>query len=114
MLYLQGRTFDGHILDMFEFGVDQYQSIDFFSGMKKTFGSKPLLVFLGKQWSSDALYTRIENYFIDFFRGTKFDMISLAGIDNVLVFSVVDSKIYIRGYAVSFKKSGTKVCFNIT
>ena len=67
-------------------------------------------MFLGIQWESDSLYKRISNFLMDFYRGIKFDMISLKGIDHILSFTVVDGKIYMRGYAVSFRKSGTKVC----
>ena len=48
--YIQGRTFDGHVLDMFEFGIENFQSINHFDGMKKTIGSKPMLIFLGIQY----------------------------------------------------------------
>jgi ribosome production factor 2 len=95
---------------MIEFGVETFQSVSSFHGMKKTVGSKPLLAFLGSSWDSDTTYARIRNYFLDLFRGTKFDMLSLQGIDHILVFSVVDGVIHMRGYAVNFKKSGTKVC----
>ena len=104
-----GRTFDGHILDMIEFGVDSYESIDSFAGSKKAVGSKPMLAFLGSQWESDSTYGRIRNYFIDLFRGVAFDLLSLQSVDHVLVFTVIDSKIHFRGYFVSLRKSGTKV-----
>ena len=122
---------------MFEFGIENFQSINNFNGMKKTIGSKPMLLFLGIQyyqliiillyylilfytlyflgiqWESDSLYKRISNFLMDFFRGIKFDMICLKGIDHILSFTVVDGKIYMRGYAVSFRKSGTKVCLTL-
>jgi ribosome production factor 2 len=94
---------------MIEFGVESHQSIDSFVGMKKTVGSKPLLAFLGSQWEKDSTYMRIENLFIDLFRGTKFDKLSLQGIDHVITFTAIDGIIYLRGYAINFKKSGTKV-----
>ena len=106
-----GRTYDSHILDMFEFGVNSetYKSITSFEGMKKAVGSKPLISFIGSQWNNDSMYQRLGNFFMDYFRGIKFDMLSLQGIDNLIVFSVVDGKIFVRCYGISFKKSGTKV-----
>jgi ribosome production factor 2 len=66
----QGRLFDGHLLDMFEFGVDPEtkKSLEDFSGEKKGLGSKPLLLFNGDQWANEPTYKAIQNLFIDFFR----------------------------------------------
>ena len=113
---VMGRSYDGHVLDMFEFGVDSnnYKSIASFVGMKKAVGSKPLMAFIGSQWKNDSLYQRISSFFMDFFRGVKFEMLSLQGIDNILFFHVIDGKIYMRCFGVAFKKSGTKVRITIT
>lgn len=97
---------------MVEFGVDEHVPIDSLQGSKKAVGSKPLILFLGDQWESDTLYTRIQNILLDFFRGDKIDMISLKGVDHVISCTSVDGKILIRTYSVGFRKSGTKV--NIT
>jgi ribosome production factor 2 len=104
-----GRTFDGHMLDMVELGVEMHQPLETFKGSKKAMGSKPLMAFLGDQWESDSTFMRIQNLLLDVFRGDKIEMISLKGMDHVLVFTVAESKIMLRGYTVSFKKSGTKV-----
>lgn len=94
---------------MVEFGVDEHVPIDSLQGSKKAVGSKPLILFLGDQWESDTLYTRIQNILLDFFRGDKIDMISLKGVDHVISCTSVDGKILIRTYSVGFRKSGTKV-----
>ena len=104
-----GRTYDGHMLDMIEFGVDAHTPLETFKGSKKAMGSKPLMSFLGEQWESDSTFVRIQNLLLDVFRGDKIDMISLKGMDHVLVFTVVESRIMLRGHTLSFKKSGTKV-----
>lgn len=104
-----GRTFDGHVLDMFEFGIDNFESLESIKGFKKSLGSKPSLVFLGDQWSADASYERIRNFFIDFFRGDKVDKINLKGIDHVMVFAIVNGVIHLRTHNISFMHSGTKV-----
>jgi ribosome production factor 2 len=104
-----GRTFDGHVLDMIEFGVDAHTSLDSVLGSKKAVGSKPMILFMGDQWDSDAIYTRIQNLLLDFFRGDKVEMISLKGVDHVISCTAVEGKILIRTYSVGFQKSGTKV-----
>jgi ribosome production factor 2 len=108
------RLYDGHILDMFEFGVDECESIQRVSSATadhrtKGFGSKPLMIFVGDQWESDSTYVRIQNLLLDLFRGTKVDKISLKGLDHVLACTVVDGHIYVRAYSMRFKKSGSKV-----
>lgn len=95
---------------MIEFGVDAHVSLDSLPGSKKAVGSKPVVLFLGDQWESDTMYTRIQNLLLDFFRGDKIDMISLKGVDHVIACTAVDGKILLRTYAVGFRKSGTKVC----
>ena len=104
-----GRTYDGHVLDMFEFGVDNFESLESIPGFKKSLGSKPALVFLGDQWSADSTYDRIRNFFIDFFRGDRVEKINLKGIDHVMVFALVGGVIYVRTHNINFMRSGTKV-----
>ena len=104
-----GRTYDGHILDMFEFGVDSFDSLRSFSGSKKGVGSKPLMVFLGDQWDVDSTFGKIMNLLLDFFRADRLDKIALKGIDHVLSCTVADSKIFIRAYSIGFQKSGSRV-----
>lgn len=94
---------------MIEFGVDNFKKIQEFSGFKKAIGSKPLLVFNGSQWEADATYSKLQNLFIDFFRGDKITKIALKGMDHVISFNLIDGLIHIRSYTVTFKKSGTKV-----
>lgn len=104
-----GRTFDGHILDMFEFGVSAYEGIESFKGAHKALGSKPLIVFNGDQWGNDSTYSKLQLFLLDFFRGEKTDKIALKGLDHVISISVVESKIFFRVYSVSYRRSGNKV-----
>ena len=71
-----GRMYEGHLLDMYEFGITEFQNIQSFSGSKKKTGSKPLLQFQGDQWESDPKYGRLQNLFVDFFRGPKNDKLA--------------------------------------
>lgn len=59
-----GRTYDGHMLDMFEFGVENFASISAFKGAHKAIGSKPVIVFQGDQWSSDSTYAKLHLFFL--------------------------------------------------
>jgi len=45
----------------------------------------------------------------DYFRGAVLDKINLAGLDRVMVLTAHGDKVYFRHYAISLKKSGTKV-----
>ena len=58
-----GRMFDGHLLDMYEFGVGElFQPIENFdANNKKRMGSKPVIVFNGDQWESDSTFKKIGN-----------------------------------------------------
>ena len=95
---------------MFEFGVNNFTSIENFHGGKKGIGSKPILLFSGDIWQRDSMYTSSQNLLIDMFRGDTVDKISPQGLDHVLFCSCVDGIIYIRGYMCNFRKQdGTKV-----
>lgn len=94
---------------MYEFGIDEFTSLSDFPGDKKSFGAKPMMIFLGSQWELDATYQKLQNLFLDLFRGFKPDKISLQGIDHVITCAVHDSKIYIRTYFVNYQKSNTQV-----
>ena len=109
-----GRLFDGNILDLYEFGIDDSASIE--EVLKTTadhrtkgVGSKPMMTFLGPEWESDTIYSRIQNILIDLFRGTKVEKVALKALDHVLSFTVHEGKIYMRGYSVRLVKSGEKV-----
>eukprot|EP01038_Epipyxis_sp_PR26KG_P006875 gene6875-9416_t len=104
-----GRLYDGHVLDMYEFGAEQYTRIDDFKGPKKGIGSKPILVFNGDQWENDSLYSSIQNMLLDLFRGEKAEKISMSGLDHIISCTIVDSKISIRTYTIGLQKTETKV-----
>ena len=93
---------------MMEFGASNYQKLTDFDGFKKSLGSKPLMVFNGTQWEADQQYNKIQNFFIDFFRGHRPGKIALKGIDHVISFNIVDGVINFRAYSITLTKSGTK------
>lgn len=94
-----GRTYDQHILDMFELGIESYKGCSEFKGLSEiSAGVKPVLVFLGEQFDSDQQLKRIRNLFIDMFQRQPLKQIRPNGIEHVMSFTAVDSKILLRSY----------------
>ncbi|XP_059153236.1 ribosome production factor 2 homolog [Physella acuta] len=103
-----GRLFDNQVLDMVEFGVEKFISMDDIKGQKSAAGIKPCLVFSGEFFEENDDNKRVKNLLIDFFRGATVEKISLSGLEHVICISAVHGKIYIRSYRVLMKKSGSK------
>lgn len=104
-----GRLYDAHVLDMFELGIEKYQSMMEFKESKCVLGSKPCMVFVGDIFEQDHEHKRLKNLFIDFFRGPVVSNIRLDGLEHVLVFTALDGKILLRSYKILMKKSGHRV-----
>ncbi|XP_025097497.1 ribosome production factor 2 homolog [Pomacea canaliculata] len=103
-----GRMFDGHVLDMVEFGIEKFVSMLEFKGEKCVFGVKPCLVFSGQAFEQDSEYQRIRNLFTDFFKGPVVDNVRLAGLEHVISVTASGRKFYIRNYRILLKKSGSR------
>eukprot|EP00602_Paraphysomonas_sp_CaronLab_P010147 CAMPEP_0185029712 /NCGR_PEP_ID=MMETSP1103-20130426/16185_1 /TAXON_ID=36769 /ORGANISM="Paraphysomonas bandaiensis, Strain Caron Lab Isolate" /LENGTH=287 /DNA_ID=CAMNT_0027564555 /DNA_START=15 /DNA_END=876 /DNA_ORIENTATION=- len=104
-----GRLHNKHVLDVVEFGVDNFRPIESFAGISKAIGSKPAFVFVGDNWEVDSTLSRVQNLIIDFFRGDKVDMLSLKGLDHVIACFSHEGVVLMRLYALNFKKSGSKI-----
>ena len=109
-----GRLYDEHVLDLYEFGVEECISIQDASRNSrdhrtKAVGSKPMMVFIGEQWESDFKYAKVQNLLLDTFRGVKVEKLNLKALDHVIACTVADDTIFIRVYTIRFKKSGSKV-----
>jgi len=105
-----GRLYDFHLLDMIEFGIENFESINSFKNSKVTSGAKPCLLFSGEEFAdtTNAEMQRIKSLFIDFFRGDEVTNVRLAGIEHVLQFISHGNKIYMRSYKIFLKKSGLR------
>lgn len=57
----QGRTFDGQILDMIEFHVEELRTVTQISAASKRYASKPCLLFLGEPWEADTVFRPLRN-----------------------------------------------------
>lgn len=79
---LLGRLFDYHLLDMIEFGLENFKSLQDFKTSKVMTGVKPCLIFTGDLWHQNEEYTKCKSLLLDFFRGEQveykyFDYISI-------------------------------------
>lgn len=103
-----GRTYDFHVLDMIELGVENFKGLSDFKSAKCAAGVKPCLVFSGEPFDQDHEHKRLKSLLIDFFRGPVVSNIRLAGLEHVMNFVAVDGKILIRSYRILLKKSGSR------
>ncbi|KAL6046798.1 rRNA-binding ribosome biosynthesis protein rpf2 [Balamuthia mandrillaris] len=106
-----GRFFDHHILDMVELGVENFKSMKSFhqSKYEAAMGSKPCFIFRGSDFEFKEEYRTLSNLLLDFFRGTVYDMVNLAGLDHVIICTAADNKVYFRHYSIVLKRTETKL-----
>eukprot|EP00411_Alexandrium_monilatum_P015065 CAMPEP_0175257232 /NCGR_PEP_ID=MMETSP0093-20121207/38612_1 /TAXON_ID=311494 /ORGANISM="Alexandrium monilatum, Strain CCMP3105" /LENGTH=328 /DNA_ID=CAMNT_0016551601 /DNA_START=114 /DNA_END=1100 /DNA_ORIENTATION=+ len=121
-----GRLFDGKLLDMQEFGVENFKSISSFGARKQeaTAGSKPLVLFQGSAFETDDKVKRTKSLLLDFFSGARPRKVLLQGLEQVIVCSTLDEsggasssgfserpppKISITRYRILFSKSGSRL-----
>jgi len=120
-----GRLFDGKLLDMQEFGVENYKSISSFgTRMDASVGSKPLVLFQGSAFETDEKVKRVKSLLLDFFSGARPQKVMLQGLEQVIVCSTFEEaggasssgpadrpnpKIDVTRYRISFAKSGSRL-----
>ncbi|XP_071455647.1 ribosome production factor 2 homolog [Hetaerina americana] len=105
-----GRTYDSHLLDMVEVGVESYRGLSEFPGEKVMVGTKPIINFIGDFESNLDLVTT-KSLLADMFCGERHvSAVSLAGLEHVLTFTsdVKSGKIHARSYRIRLKKSGQR------
>lgn len=100
---VMGRLFDKRLLDMVEFGVESFKSMDEF-GAKISVGMKPILIFAGEPFETDFDMIRIKNLLNDFFLGPRPTCVRVKGIEHVIMFIAHGGKIYMRPYMIEQKK----------
>ena len=88
-----GRTFDGHILDMYELGLKSARPMsDFPVGNRGASSeSKPCILFDGPDWEHVPRLSELRSFLVDFFHQRVVTAISPLGVDRVIVFSCLDS-----------------------
>lgn len=93
-----GRMYENTLLDMIEFGVENYKGLKDFKVEKIASGLKPLLIFNGELFESNSKYVRIKNILVDMFQKETIERIRLQGLEHALSFTAVDNKIFFRSY----------------
>ena len=93
-----GRLFEHTIMDIVEFGVENYIALKNFKLEKIPDGIKPILVFQGELFENNHEYGRIRNLLVDMFQREKVSQIRLQGLEHVLSFTAHDNCILLRSY----------------
>ncbi|XP_012255041.2 ribosome production factor 2 homolog [Athalia rosae] len=104
-----GRMFDNNLLDMVEFGVQDYKGLVDFKIDKIVTGIKPVLIFNGELFENDREYSRIKSLLIDLFQRNTVENIRLQGIEHSISFTIINNKIHVRSYRILLKKSGSRI-----
>ncbi|XP_014237274.1 ribosome production factor 2 homolog [Trichogramma pretiosum] len=104
-----GRLFEHTLMDMVEFGVENYMSLNSFKNEKIATGIKPMLVFQGELFENNSEFGRIKNLLVDMFHREDVEQIRLQGLEHVLSFTAHDNCILFRSYKTLLKKSGTRI-----
>lgn len=107
--FIIGRTHEHTLLDMVEFGIENYKGLKEFKVPKITEGIKPLLVFNGELFETNKIYSGTRNLLVDMFQRESAKNIRLQGLEHVLSFTAVETKILMRSYRVLLKKSNTRI-----
>ncbi|EDS40473.1 brix domain-containing protein 1 [Culex quinquefasciatus] len=104
-----GRIYDEQILDMVEFGIKQYKSLQDFKSEKISAFVKPVIVFNGYKWKLTEELRRIRSLLLDMFHIDDVSTIRLQGLEHVLSFTITeDLTILMRSYRIMLKKSGQR------
>lgn len=119
-----GRNFDNKLLDMMEFSVKDFKSINSFHSSKKEAiaGSKPLIIFQGASFETNENLKRTKSLLLDYFGGPKPNKVMLEGLETVVVCSTFDEApkagaipsdadppVSVRRYRIKQQKSGSKL-----
>lgn len=109
-----GRLFDFQMLDMVELAIDPrtFKCMMDFEGARKAvfvgMGSKPMFIFQGEEFDTNADAAMLKGLMLDFFRGEVIENVNLAGLSRVIVCTAQSGIFYFRHYGVTLKKSGTR------
>ena len=83
-----GRTFDGHILDIFEFGIEDFKAISSFKAPQHVQSMhKPILIFQGEPFETSEKHKRLKNLLIDIFHQRDIKMANIVDVKKVILFT---------------------------
>ncbi|KAJ2785269.1 rRNA-binding ribosome biosynthesis protein rpf2 [Coemansia javaensis] len=110
-----GRTFDYHLLDMIELGVEKCVPIKDVGNPTCAIGARPLMVFNGETFAQDERMILLKSLLLDFFRGEDSDRVSLKGLEHVITVTAGPAGpngepglVFLRTYTIDLKKSGVR------
>lgn len=95
---VMGRTYEHMLLDMVEFGVENFKSLKDFKVEKVATGLKPMLIFNGEAFTNNSEFKRIQNLLADMFQREVVENVRLQGLQHVLSFTAVENKILMKSY----------------
>lgn len=95
---IMGRMFEHTLLDMVEFGIENYKGLKEFKVPKISTGIKPMLIFNGDIFENNREYGRIRNLLVDMFHRESAKNIRLKGLEHVISFTARDNKILLRSF----------------
>ncbi|KAL5202169.1 hypothetical protein ABZP36_013121 [Zizania latifolia] len=108
-----GRTYDHHIYDLVEVGVENYRSIESYVYDKKLapkLGSKPFFAFIGEHFESVDELKHLKEVLLDLFKGEVVENLNLAGVDRIFVCTAISpTTVYMTHCALRLKRSGTSI-----
>lgn len=107
---VMGRLFEHTMMDVIEFGVENYIALRNFKCEKIAEGTKPILVFQGELFDINHEFGRIRNLLIDMFQRDTVAQIRLQGLEHVLSFTAHENCILFRSYRYVF--FFFFICFN--
>jgi ribosome production factor 2 len=84
---VMGRQYDFQVLDMIEFGILAADRLDMSRANGEnccSAGSRPMMVFEGSEWETEAAFERLKNFLLDFFAGSLETEINIAGVDRCI------------------------------
>lgn len=98
-----GRFYDHKMLDMIEFGMENFKSLAEFATEKIPIGTKPCLLFSGSLFETNEEMKRAKNLLIDFFRGPKVPNIRLQGLGKIISNATKNHSDIISLYNISYR-----------
>ncbi|KAK6945225.1 Brix domain [Dillenia turbinata] len=108
-----GRTYDHHIYDLVEVGVENFKSLESFTYDKKQAphaGSKPFIAFIGEGFENVEELKHLKEMLLELLRGEVVENLNLAGVDRAYVCTAVSSnRVFFTHCALRLKKSGSIV-----
>lgn len=106
---LMGRMFDFHVLDMIEFGVENFHPASEFGAAAPGLGMRPCFIFCGDEFEQNPEMKRFGNLMLDFFGGRPTSMINLRGLESVIVLTAAQGVVHFHHYAVTLHKSSDRL-----